>query len=370
MLDFRTCCEYAKEGWLTIHHHPNGVLCGFKYSLSTIYEGHWDEVTLQCRGVVFNSVTGEIVAHPFNKFFNYQEIYCQEGLTQIGKILSHVPNFEPHMTSSFTAMEKVDGSLGILFNFEGQWIIKTQGSFIAEQSLWAAKWLDDNVDLSKLDKSCTYCFEIVYNGDLHVVKYDYEGLVLLSVFDCNHREYSVLEVKSVADSIGVRFVKIYEFDNIKECVEFAAKMDANNEGLVITFQNGFKVKAKSAEYLELFHRMSCITYKEIRNHFNEEKGVIDPDYFAEIPEELDGLRKYALSINERVAEVYNEVVSASHEATLVSDEPRYRYEYLCKNYKSYIVGPAMELIKSNNLTRVYGVIWRKVKDEFKKDYQN
>ena len=365
MLDFRTCCEYVKEGWLTMHRHPNGVLCGFKYSLSTVYEGHWDEVTLQCRGIVFNSTTGEIVAHPFDKFFNYQEIYCQDGLAQIGKILSCIPHFEPRMTPSFTAMEKVDGSLGILFNFEGQWIIKTQGSFIAEQSFWANQWLKENVDLSKLDKSCTYCFEIVYKGDLHVVKYDYEGLVLLSVFDKNHREYSVSELEAVAKSIGVRFVKIYEFNNINECIEFASKMDGNNEGFVITFQNGFKVKAKSAEYLELFHRMSCITYKEIRDHFNEEKGVIDPDYFAEIPEELVDLRKFALSINERVAEVYREVVAASAEATLVSTESRFRYEYLCKNHKNYIVAPAMELIKSNNLTRVYGIIWRKVKDEFK-----
>ena len=148
MLDFRTCCEYVKEGWLTMHRHPNGVLCGFKYSLSTVYEGHWDDVTLQCRGIVFNSTTGEIVAHPFDKFFNYQEIYCQDGLAQIGKTLSLIPHFEPRMTPSFTAMEKVDGSLGILFNFEGQWIIKTQGSFIAEQSFWANQWLKENVDLS------------------------------------------------------------------------------------------------------------------------------------------------------------------------------------------------------------------------------
>ena len=111
--------------------------------------------------------------------------------------------------------------------------------------------------------------------------------------------------------------------------------------------------------------MSCITYKEIRDHFNEEKGVIDPDYFAEIPEELVDLRKFALSINERVAEVYREVSAAAAEATLVSTESRFRYEYLCKNHKNYIVAPAMELIKGNNLTRVYGIIWRKVKDEFK-----
>ena len=79
-------------------------------------------------------------------------------------------------------------------------------------------------------------------------------------------------------------------------------MDGNNEGFVITFQNGFKVKAKSAEYLELFHRMSCITYKEIRDHFNEEKGVIDPDYFAEIPEELVDLRKL-LCFHEFILEI-------------------------------------------------------------------
>ena len=111
--------------------------------------------------------------------------------------------------------------------------------------------------------------------------------------------------------------------------------------------------------------MSYITYKEIRDHFNEEKGVIDPDYFAEIPEELVDLRKFTLSINERVAEVYREVVAASAEATLVSTESLFHYEYLCKNHKNYIVAPAMEMIKGNNLSKVYGIIWRKVKDEFK-----
>ena len=49
----------------------------WNYSVSVQYERLWDEITVQCRGLVTNS-KGEIVARPFTKFFNYEELTPEE----------------------------------------------------------------------------------------------------------------------------------------------------------------------------------------------------------------------------------------------------------------------------------------------------
>jgi RNA ligase len=79
------CLEYEKLGWLNKHESADGKLIGFKYSLQTVYDHAWDEITLQYRGIVFEKSTGAIVAHPFHKFFNAEEIWTEEKkLAEVG----------------------------------------------------------------------------------------------------------------------------------------------------------------------------------------------------------------------------------------------------------------------------------------------
>ena len=147
-------------------HRQNGLV-GFKYSMNTIYTGDWDDVTLNARGIVFNEKTGEIVARPFKKFFNYQEFYDGEG-NQSELYLKVPQEFKPNLEGPFRCMEKVDGSLGIVFKnpFTKKWQVKTGGSFDSEQSNWAQSWFDQHIDINLLVEGFTYCFEIIYNGTL------------------------------------------------------------------------------------------------------------------------------------------------------------------------------------------------------------
>ena len=160
-------------------HRQNGLV-GFKYSMNTIYTGDWDDVTLNARGIVFNEKTGEIVARPFKKFFNYQEFYDGEG-NQSELYLKVPQEFKPNLEGPFRCMEKVDGSLGIVFKnpFTKKWQVKTGGSFDSEQSNWAQSWFDQHIDINLLVEGFTYCFEIIYNEDVHPIHYDFEGMVLL-----------------------------------------------------------------------------------------------------------------------------------------------------------------------------------------------
>ena len=134
--------KYHEEGLLYKQVHPTLPLTIWNYSEKVQYESLWDDVTSQCRGLVTDD-KGDIVATPFKKFFNIEE----------GK---HTP------TSEFDVYSKMDGSLGILFNYDGEWVMATRGSFTSDQAIKGMEMLS-KYDYSRLNKGYTYLFEIIYD---------------------------------------------------------------------------------------------------------------------------------------------------------------------------------------------------------------
>ena len=116
--------KYYNDGLLHKQTHPTKDLTIWNYSPKVQYERLWDDITLQCRGLVTNS-KGDIVARPFKKFFNYEE---------------HTPEEIPN--EDYEVYEKMDGSLGILLNYDGEWVITTRGSFTSPQSIKAKELLE------------------------------------------------------------------------------------------------------------------------------------------------------------------------------------------------------------------------------------
>lgn len=380
-LFMKKCYWYVRKGWLTKHETED--LVGFKYSLATTYAGHWDKVTMQCRGIVFEKKTGKIVAHPFDKFFNYSEIFAEDGTyAETGKIISRFKEFEPSIAGSFLATNKIDGSLIICFKYKDEWILKTAGSFYSEQAIWAKKWFDEHVDASKLIGGETYCFESTSKDDVHVVHYDYEGLTLLSAFYATHLEYPRADLEKLAKEIGVPVTEVITgYQNLKDCVDQAKKLDLNYEGYVLAFNsahtiNGypvkFRLKVKGDEYIEMFKRINCITYKSIRDHFDCMSGVVDIDYVKFIPEELVGMRNYVGIVERYYAEALEKVKGIVTRISGIEDA-RTRYEtavavateYKCKQY----VGIAINAIKFGSIDRVRPDLWMKTNRELKKLYK-
>lgn len=58
----------------------------------------------------------------------------------------------------------VHNSLGILFNYNNEWIISTRGSFESEQAIHATEILNTKYKdvIPNLNKELTYLFEIIY----------------------------------------------------------------------------------------------------------------------------------------------------------------------------------------------------------------
>ena len=78
--------------------HPSEPLAILNYTELCVYDTHWSPTTLACRGLIYNTDNGEVVARPFAKFFNYG----QPGAAVIG------------LDEVVCVMDKIDGSLGIL----------------------------------------------------------------------------------------------------------------------------------------------------------------------------------------------------------------------------------------------------------------
>jgi hypothetical protein len=76
----------------------------------------------------------------------------------------------------------MDGSLGILFYYRGEWVVTTRGSFTSDQAIRAKKILDEKYNLDLFNWKHTYLFEIIYPENRIVVRYDYEDLIFISAF--------------------------------------------------------------------------------------------------------------------------------------------------------------------------------------------
>lgn len=285
-------------------------LVSFKYTDMTIYKRDWNNVTLRARGITFDSITGKVLARPFDKFFNLEELVnldtgeYKQTAEVVKKYLGFDNLYNDYIHQKFTVTDKIDGSLGILFYTGQEWLVKTSGAFDSEQAVWANVWCfkKGNIDISLLDKSKTYLFEIIYNEDPHPIKYDFEGLVLLAIIDTETgKEDDYISVKETAERLNVRCTEAIELDDFNELIEYAKTLPNNKEGVVVTFENGFKLKLKGDAYLllqKVFHNLTKTTiyehlnWKEIDQNTRLVNSYFD-NLIEQIPEELVDMKDYA-----------------------------------------------------------------------------
>lgn len=265
--------DYIENGLVLKNNHPTLPIAIYNYSRETQYESKWDYITLMCRGLVLDN-EGNVIAKAFNKFFNLEEHKPEE-----------IPN-EP-----FEVYEKLDGSLGILFHYNGEWVLATKGSFTSDQSVRGLEMLK-KYDYERLISGFTYLFEIIYDENRIVCQYNYEDLILLSVFDNSdgseiniHKDIlpNNNRVKNVCQNIGFNFVKKY--DGIRDFSELKSKISNDAEGYVIRFENGFRMKIKGEEYVRLHKILTSFSNVDIWEYLKDGKPL--NNLLHRVPDEFD-----------------------------------------------------------------------------------
>lgn len=333
-MNLETLNRYYEQGLVCKQIHPTLPLTIWNYSEKVQYENLWDEITLQTRGLVTDN-HGNVVARPFRKFFNMEEN-------------KHTP------TNEFEVFEKMDGSLGIVFKYNGEVIYATRGSFTSDQSVWMTKYGKEYNYQDILVDGFTYLFEIIYPENRIVVDYGTdERLVLLGIVKTETGEELSYEDISFD---GWDIVKKY--DGIRDYSDLKTKIKQNAEGFVIRFSNGDRMKIKGEEYLRLHKIMTNLSTTSVWDVLSNGQSI--DTLLTDVPDEFyDKIKEYEKYLLDEYRKIELEYLDIFDSIKRLGT--RKLFAQFAKNF----MYPSILFSLLDNKD-VSPIIWKIIKPEFKK----
>ncbi len=326
--------HYLDEKLVTEQKHPNADLFIYNYSQKVQYDKLWNEVTMQTRGLILDSEMN-IIAKPFRKFFNLEELQPQEI---------------PHL--SFDVFEKLDGSLGILYWLNDTPYIATRGSFESEQAKHATAILHSKYQhtFDKLDRNKTYLFEIIYPENRIVVDYGaLDDLILITIICHTTGDESI-------DDIGFPIVKRY--DGINDLKGLKSLEENNKEGFVVRFKNGFRMKIKFEEYVKLHRIITGVSNIIIWEYLSEGKPF--DEFLEKVPDEFyNWVKKTQKELLMQFDKILNECKSVFTELETRKETALY---FQTQKYPSVL----FSMLDGKTPDRV---IWKMIRPNFSKPFK-
>lgn len=253
--------KYIEDGLLECQSHPTLPLKIYNYSRDCQFEKKWDDITLAMRGTILDS-DGNLVAKSFNKFFNIDEI-------------ASIPN------DTFDVFEKMDGSLGLLFNYNNQWIFASKGSFTSEQAIKGCEIFKKLYPNVRLFDDITYIFEIIYPENRIVCHYPNEDVILIGAWYRKiNRELDIYT--NLFDGLN----RVKKYDGLTDIKKLKSLIGDNREGFVIKFHmSGLRVKIKGDEYVRLHRLLTNFSNVDIWECLKNKTNF--SDFLERVPDEFD-----------------------------------------------------------------------------------
>jgi RNA ligase len=266
--------RHLDEGFIGRQTHPVvESLCIYNYTARAQYERVWNEVTTNCRGLIVDSSTGFIVARPFPKFFNLGE---------------HDEATLP-LNSSFDVLDKMDGSLGILYESHEGPSIATRGSFASDQAIHATKVFRSRYRDAPRISGATYLFEIIFPGNRIVVDYgDTDDLVLLAVIDVSTGA-DIAIPDNWPGPVAPRH-HFSRFEDVRTYVNQSSASGTDSEGVVVRFDPSvdgtpsLRVKLKLADYVRLHRLITGVSTVNVWESLAE--GLALDQWLEQVPDEF------------------------------------------------------------------------------------
>jgi RNA ligase len=248
--------KVMEKGWYTVINY----MVAFEETFSLVRErSHYNmKIRRECRGMIFDTATGNLLSRPYHKFFNVGE----REETNLDKI---------NLTQPHVVLEKLDGSMIRPIPTPEGFRLGTKAG-ITDVAMNAEYFVADKPEYAKFIKSSFACgltpiFEWCSRKNRIVVDYPDDQLILTAVRDMrsgNYIPYS--QMVETGKNYDIPVVKAIAGDetDIEKIVSHIRKWD-DGEGVVIRFDNGHMVKIKADEYI-LRHRS--------KEQINSEKNII------------------------------------------------------------------------------------------------
>lgn len=252
------------DGFVSRREHEG--LSILNYTARCQYErGAWNDVTRQCRGLIYDTRTLEVVARPFPKFFNYGE--------------PSAPTVD--LSEPVTVTDKMDGSLGVLYSRNGEWHVATRGAFTSEQAIHATDLWRERYSDYHPPQGWTLLFEIVYPDNRIVVDYAaFDDLVLLGGI--------IIDTGQWIAPDGFHYwpgptAETFPYTTLADAI--AAPPRPNAEGLVVhVHATNDRLKIKQEDYVRLHRIIMQLNERSVWEHLRDGgtvEGLLDniPDEF-------------------------------------------------------------------------------------------
>ena len=253
----------------------------------------------ECRGIIFDTATGDIIRRPFHKFFNVNE----REETQ-----DHVVD----LSQSHAILEKLDGSMIAPFVVDDQliWGTKMGATEVAEP-------VEDFVLLHEnysqfarfiIRRGYTPIFEWCSRKQRIVLDYKEDQLILTAIRDLTTGRYMSLDlVTNTADLYFIPTVRAFEpQSDMKSFIEYVRLLE-DREGFVVRFDDGHMLKLKCDWYVQI-HKAK----EKILQDRNIVELILDDkldDVKAHLPQEdRDRLTQFESDFNKAVTDTVAYIV--------------------------------------------------------------
>jgi RNA ligase len=309
----------------------------------------------ECRGIIFDTATGEILRRPFHKFFNVNE----RDETQ-----DHVVD----MSRPHAILEKLDGSMIAPFIVNGEmiWGTKMGATDVAKP---VQEFVARNPEyITFADESIgngwTPIFEWCSRKQRIVLDYFHDQLVLTGLRNMKTGAYALhanLEVIGQAYAIPV----VNEFaphTDMKAFLEYVRDLE-DVEGFVVRFSDGHMLKLKCDWYVQI-HKAK----EKILQDRNIVELILDcklDDVMAHLPaEDRDRLIVFEAHFNSAYADV---VYMLANDLDWIREENIDRKTFALEHAKTYRDPYIPTLIFKNFDVMDHVEYWNSVDDTIRKN---
>jgi RNA ligase len=232
----------------SVNRKDNYIVIDYILNTPELFKNEWEK---ECRGIIFDALTGKLLSRPYHKFFNINE---REESTLGYDFLD----------ASHVVLEKLDGSMIRAFETGDRWIwgSKAGETFLTPQ---IEEFIKDKPQYDQMVKTyadCTLIWEWCSRKNRIVVDHPRDRLILTAVRRNEDGRYlNYPSLTRIGEMFNVEVVQKQDM-RINEVSSFG---DENFEGIVVRFENGHMIKVKTEKYLR---------YHRAKDAINREKNVI------------------------------------------------------------------------------------------------
>jgi predicted RNase H-like HicB family nuclease len=257
-----------------------------------------EKIVQQCRGIILDSSQDwRIVSYPYDKFFNYGE--------------SHAAKIDWNTAKVY---EKLDGSLIVLYFYNGEWRVQSSGTpdatgevngfgFSFATLFWKV-WQELEYKLPAETDQC-FIFELMTPYNRIVVQQKTNQIVLHGVRNPQTRLES--DPSIWADKYGWQLVKSYPLTSLEAAIEAAKNLKPmDSEGYIICDAYFNRVKVKSPQYVAISHLREGFSTRRMIEIVLTNEGEEFLAYFPEWTGLYQQVKDKYQSLVQEIEEVYRQ----------------------------------------------------------------